>query len=668
MPTFPFNLPALFGESPAGSYDFGINQIEISGGDQYITEADTRRVLQEIRVIGASRVRVMVAWDFIETTRGVYQWQNLDRAINLCAEYALKPLLVISVGPDLFLAAFGIPSPHMPQWASPQTYGDFCKQLALRYGPSGTSQASDFEIWNEPNNIAFFPQAKQPGVFAEYVKAAYSAIKPVHPGSTVITAGTMPTGTGWPALDPLEFITGMYDAGVQNYCDGIGYHWYNNGPSFETVPPSLTAPYWVRLTQVHDLMVARGDGAKKIWVTEFGVSQPPLDNLTARDQLKTMVDQLKTLSYLGPPFIYNYRDSIETLGLVDKNFNKKQPTWDYVSTLRGSDTADVTPPSAPTGVTAETITSTSVSLVWNPSTDNVGVTGYQVFNFGNLITSVPGTVYTANDLSAGQIQSFTVKAVDAAGNVSAASSMITPQTLAPAGSQSFFDYQFTSSVPQPTVFTEFGQGFTVDGSGVARNDTAGTDGVKYSGGYYNDEHLTADHYSQIRLANDTQRADRAAIALVRFGASTGDFVGALVHYGGKNPTADAAKIITNISGTVTVRAARNANGLTGNDDLRLVASGNTYTAYKITNGDLVELVSWPDTAGVYSGKTNLRSGFGFQHIRSGGVNYDAPGITGRWRGQDVAGLQSEMEMWTLGLVKEKDWADLFGGAPWESLV
>ncbi|MFD0587458.1 lytic polysaccharide monooxygenase [Paenibacillus sp. GCM10027627] len=78
-----------------------------------------------------------------------------------------------------------------------------------------------------------------------------------------------------------------------------------------------------------------------------------------------------------------------------------------------------------------TPTATSVQLMWNASTDNVGVTGYQVFRGTTLVQTVSGSTlsYTVTGLTANTAYTFTVKAIDAAGNVSAASNSI-PATTA----------------------------------------------------------------------------------------------------------------------------------------------------------------------------------------------------------------------------------------------
>lgn len=101
---------------------------------------------------------------------------------------------------------------------------------------------------------------------------------------------------------------------------------------------------------------------------------------------------------------------------------------------QGSGTPDTQAPSAPTGLTSPAKSDVSVTLTWSASTDNIGVTGYDVYRNGTLIGSTSGagaTTYTATGLSPNTAYSFTVKAKDAAGNVSAASSALSVTTNAP---------------------------------------------------------------------------------------------------------------------------------------------------------------------------------------------------------------------------------------------
>jgi len=97
-------------------------------------------------------------------------------------------------------------------------------------------------------------------------------------------------------------------------------------------------------------------------------------------------------------------------------------------TQPGQSTEDTTPPTVPTGVTA-TPGSTSVSLTWTAATDNVGVAGYDVLNSaGAVVGSTTSTSYQVTGLTPNTAYTFSVRARDAAGNQSAASSPVSVTT------------------------------------------------------------------------------------------------------------------------------------------------------------------------------------------------------------------------------------------------
>lgn len=91
---------------------------------------------------------------------------------------------------------------------------------------------------------------------------------------------------------------------------------------------------------------------------------------------------------------------------------------------------DTTAPTAPTALTASGTTSTTTNLSWTAATDNVAVTGYDIYQGTTLKGSSTTTTYAVTGLTASTAYSFTVKAKDAAGNVSAASSAVSVTTLA----------------------------------------------------------------------------------------------------------------------------------------------------------------------------------------------------------------------------------------------
>lgn len=94
---------------------------------------------------------------------------------------------------------------------------------------------------------------------------------------------------------------------------------------------------------------------------------------------------------------------------------------------------DSQPPSAPTNLTSSIITQTSFTLKWTASTDNIGVTGYDVFQNNVKInpTNITTTSYNVTGLTPGTSYNYHVTAKDAGGNTSVASSPLVVTTLLP---------------------------------------------------------------------------------------------------------------------------------------------------------------------------------------------------------------------------------------------
>ncbi len=101
---------------------------------------------------------------------------------------------------------------------------------------------------------------------------------------------------------------------------------------------------------------------------------------------------------------------------------------DYTVNL-GAGAPDTQAPTAPSSLAASNVTQTTLSLSWNASTDNVGVTGYDVFQGSTNLGSVAGTSANITGLSPATAYSFRVRAHDAAGNNSGFSNTVNVTTL-----------------------------------------------------------------------------------------------------------------------------------------------------------------------------------------------------------------------------------------------
>ncbi|MFF0741758.1 fibronectin type III domain-containing protein [Streptomyces sp. NPDC004111] len=95
---------------------------------------------------------------------------------------------------------------------------------------------------------------------------------------------------------------------------------------------------------------------------------------------------------------------------------------------------DRTAPATPGGVTAQAGSATSVHVMWSPSSDDTGVAGYEVYEKGAKVKSVaaPDTMVDVDRLAPAKAYSFTVRARDRAGNLSAPSAAVAARTPAAA--------------------------------------------------------------------------------------------------------------------------------------------------------------------------------------------------------------------------------------------
>ena len=92
---------------------------------------------------------------------------------------------------------------------------------------------------------------------------------------------------------------------------------------------------------------------------------------------------------------------------------------------------DTQPPTAPTNLTAQAVSSSQINLAWTGSTDNAGVAGYDIYRDNTKVATVTTTSYGDANLLPSTTYSYFVKALDAAGNISPSSNTATATTPNP---------------------------------------------------------------------------------------------------------------------------------------------------------------------------------------------------------------------------------------------
>lgn len=191
-----------------------------------------------------------------------------------------------------------------------------------------------------------------------------------------------------------------------------------------TGAPDTTAP---TISSVAASSVTQS-GATISWTTDEASDSQVEYGLTTSYGNTTQLDGTLTtahnaiISSLSANTTYNFR--------VKSKDSSGNSAVSANSTFTTSATAavDTQAPSAPTGVTANAISASQVSISWSESTDNVGVVGYRVYRNGTQVGTPSTPPYTNSGLAANTTYSYTVAAVDAAGNVSAQSSSVTATT------------------------------------------------------------------------------------------------------------------------------------------------------------------------------------------------------------------------------------------------
>ncbi|MGV1020354.1 endonuclease [Empedobacter falsenii] len=144
---------------------------------------------------------------------------------------------------------------------------------------------------------------------------------------------------------------------------------------------------------------------------------------------------------------------------------KAQNNWPESFGEGGGSEEDTEKPTAPTNLASTTITSSSVSLTWTASTDNVGVNRYDIYVDNTYNTTVHSSNGTVSGLNPSTTYSFYVVAKDAAGNKSDNSTAIQVTTKesntgggsgegTSCGTEDFENIPSTGSTPPASSYTD----------------------------------------------------------------------------------------------------------------------------------------------------------------------------------------------------------------------
>jgi polysaccharide biosynthesis protein PslG len=275
---------------------------------QFYTDADRAAVLDRMAGAGVKSVRLDVSWAMLQPNNAssydAWGVSFVDHVINMINQRGMKPLVLLWMTPGW---ANGNKGDHTLPTNSAD-YARVAKWAAARYN----GKVVGWEVWNEQNSTDFLDGA-DPVAYTKLLKAAYPAFKAGSASTPVVFGGVQYNDTDW--------IRRAYDAGAKGSFDVLAVHPYmgiaNQAP---TVADDGTMWTLNHVRTVRDLMVARGDGGKKIWFTEFGWSTHAnapgtpgwalgVSETTQADYLKQTVSYVRAnLPYVQRMYWYNEKD------------------------------------------------------------------------------------------------------------------------------------------------------------------------------------------------------------------------------------------------------------------------------------------------------------------------------------------------------------------------
>jgi hypothetical protein len=243
----------------AGAAEVGVN-VAATSGDFF----HSPKVIAALRESKPAWIRVFLGWSGLETAQGVYNTNEIANYARFFDQLPAGTKIDVDVSGSPAWANGGSSSTATPP-VDDADYAGFVNYLVNAFHGRVTA----WEIWNEEDNTGWW--SGTPAQYVGLLKAAYPAVKSADPNATVILGGlTGNDGT---------YLKALYGAGAQGSFDVVGVHTDTacniaSPYDFEYNPGTRTINqyFFLGFISIHAEMVAAGDGAKPIYMTELGWS------------------------------------------------------------------------------------------------------------------------------------------------------------------------------------------------------------------------------------------------------------------------------------------------------------------------------------------------------------------------------------------------------------
>ena len=369
-------VPAVSSSGTAGDlWGYGVQA--------HLLGTDVNKAMLATQTMNFNWMKQQIRWKDMQPSRGrdSIKWSEMNTVIQTAESRGIKMLFSVLAAPD-WAREPGFDGEVVGPPANYADYADFVGALAKEY--CGQSLKA-IEIWNEQN--LYYEWGSLPLDAAQYVallREASAAIKRECPTMLVVSGALTPTGTnltptskgGTRAVDDLEYLRRMLQAGMLNYVDAVGAH-----PSGYNVPPSYTKANYCSVLpttgnsfgsgcpnnphrsfsfrstmEEYRAEIVKYNPRIPIWPTEFGwaVNSSGTDHdgyAYARDNDYTEQAQwtreayvmMKDWGWVAAPILWNLNFRViaqgterEQWGIVDRNWNPL-PVYDELKKLAAAE-------------------------------------------------------------------------------------------------------------------------------------------------------------------------------------------------------------------------------------------------------------------------------------------------------------------------------------------
>jgi endo-1,4-beta-xylanase len=359
-------------------------------------------------------------WDATEPSQGGFSWSGADQVVAFAQQHDQKVR-----GHTLVWHS------QLPSWVSSLPPASVKAAMVNHVTTLAKRYAGKLYAWDVVNEILDENGALRTSPFSgamgrDFVAEAFKAARAADPGAKLYINDYGVEGQNAKSNALYDLVKTLRAQGVP--IDGVGFQ------SHFSVG-ALPSDYQANLQRFADLGV-------DVAITELDIAVPTpassADLMKQASDYATVVNACLAVSRCvgitvwgvddGHSWIPQFRSGWGAALLFDERYDAKPAFSAVMNALASGAPKDVTPPTAPANLAVTGKTATSVSLSWTASTDDVGVTGYDVDGGSFVVPGGTATRATISGLTPGLTYAFTVRARDLARNTSTTSNTVTVTT------------------------------------------------------------------------------------------------------------------------------------------------------------------------------------------------------------------------------------------------